>query len=88
MGLKKSLIKNLGIKSYEFGNKLCTQFDKYPLLTFVRVIEKRRIQKFKPEIIFTHSADETNIDHISAYKSTMIACRPDKKSNLEFILEL
>lgn len=76
---------SLGIKSFKFGTKLCTQFDKYPIIYFVREIEKR-IQKFQPNIILTHNENETNIDHVYAYNSTMIACRPENKSNLEFIL--
>ena len=81
----KKALKRLGINKFTFGNKLCTQFDKYPILSFVREIEKR-IKKFKPQIIFTHSDNETNIDHIYSYNATMIACRPNININLEFIL--
>jgi LmbE family N-acetylglucosaminyl deacetylase len=81
----KKALESLGIQKFKFGNKLCTQFDKYPILLFVREIEAR-IKKFNPSIILTHCNNETNIDHMVAYKATMIACRPNAELNLELIL--
>ena len=81
----KNALKILNIQNYKFGNKLCTQFDKYPILTFVREIEEM-IKNFKPQIIFTHSEDETNIDHVYTNNATMTACRPLSNSNIEIIL--
>lgn len=79
-----SALKILNVKNYEFGSKLCTQFDKYPLINFVRTIEKE-IKTFRPNIIFTHCNKETNIDHNITYNATMIACRPLRSLKIEQI---
>jgi LmbE family N-acetylglucosaminyl deacetylase len=77
-------LKILGIKDYQFGSLLCTRFDTYPLVEIVRVIEKK-INNFKPSIIFTHNPNEINIDHTIAYKAVEIATRPYKKKYLRSI---
>lgn len=77
-------LKALNVEKFEFGSKLCTQFDKYPLIEFVRTIENE-IRIFKPNIIFTHSDTETNIDHNISYNATMIACRPLEILRIEHI---
>ncbi len=68
-------LKILGITDYDFKHYLCTQFDTYPVIDFVRLIE-HKIKLFKPNIIFTHNASEVNIDHVITYQATEIACRP------------
>jgi len=68
-------LKILGIKDYDFNYYLCTKFDTYPIIDFVRLIEKK-IKIFKPNIVFTHNDNEVNIDHIIANRATEIACRP------------
>jgi|APSaa5957512535_1039671.scaffolds.fasta_scaffold18799_2 LmbE family N-acetylglucosaminyl deacetylase len=71
----KNALKILGIDNLEFGDRLCTQFDTYPLLDFVKTIE-RHIAVFKPNIIFTHGESEVNIDHKITHKAVEVACRP------------
>ena len=61
------------------------QLDKIPLLKIVKKIEKILVN-FKPNIIFTHFENCLNIDHQIAYKATITACRPLKKSSVEKIL--
>jgi LmbE family N-acetylglucosaminyl deacetylase len=80
---KKSL-KVLGIKDYQFGSLLCARFDVYPLIEIVRTIEKK-INSFKPTIIFTHNVNEVNVDHGLTYKAVEIATRPFKKNFLRSI---
>lgn len=51
------------------------QLDKYPLLHYIKLIEKI-IKDFKPDLIFTHSHSDLNIDHKIANSSVVTATRP------------
>jgi len=42
------------------------------------------IKKFKPEIVYTSSRNDLNLDHQAVYDSTLVACRP--KSGVKKIL--
>ena len=77
-------LKVLGIKNYIFENRSCTRFDEYPLLHLVKSVE-REINKFKPNIIFTHNRSEVNIDHKMTYDAVEVACRPVNKKFLKQI---
>ena len=68
-------LKILGVKDYDFNHFLCTKFDSYPIIDFVRLIEKK-INFFKPNIVFTHNTSEVNIDHSITHDAVEIACRP------------
>ena len=69
------IIKYFNIKEYIIEERLCNQFDTYPLIEFVRTIE-RAIKTFKPNIIFTHDFSETNVDHRICFDAVESACRP------------
>jgi LmbE family N-acetylglucosaminyl deacetylase len=71
----RAALQILGVSDYEFGSRLCTQFDTYPLLSIVKDIE-RRIKAFKPHLLFTHNPAEVNIDHRLSYEAVEVACRP------------
>ena len=75
-GAKKALAV-LKITNFEFGTRLCTQFDKYPLLSIVKEIEMK-LESFSPDILFTHNPAEVNIDHRLTYESVEVACRPTR----------
>jgi LmbE family N-acetylglucosaminyl deacetylase len=75
-GAKKAL-KVLGITDYEFGTRLCGQFDKYPLITIVKDIE-RKLESYNPDILLTHNPSEVNFDHRLTYEAVEIACRPTR----------
>ena len=75
-GARKAL-KTLGITDYEFGGRLCGQFDIYPLISIVKDIE-RKMEDFKPNILFTHNPAEVNIDHCLSYEAVEVACRPTR----------
>ncbi len=77
-------LKSLGIRNFKFNHFLCTRFDTYPILNFVRIIENF-IGKVKPNIIFTHNESEVNIDHVVTNKATEIACRPISKLSVKKI---
>lgn len=79
------LFKYLKLDKPYFLNFPDNQLDKIPLLKIVKKIEKILVN-FKPNIIFTHFENCLNIDHQIAYKATITACRPLKKSSVEKIL--
>ena len=80
----KKCLKILKVNEAEYHRNLCTRFDQYPLLNFVRIIEKK-IKNFRPTIIFSHNPSELNIDHQLTYKATEVACRPLKNSSVQKI---
>lgn len=75
-GAKKAL-SVLGITDFEFGTRLCGQFDTYPLISIVKEIESK-LERFKPQLLFTHNPSEVNIDHRIAYEAVEVACRPTR----------
>ncbi len=75
-GAKRAL-SVLGIADYELGARLCGQFDKYPLISIVKDIE-RELEKFSPDILLTHNPSEVNIDHRLTYEAVEVACRPTR----------
>ena len=67
----------LGINNYEFGERLCGQFDTYPLISIVKDIE-RTMEQFRPHVLFTHNPAEVNIDHRLSYEAVEVASRPTR----------
>lgn len=55
------------------------QLDKLPLLNYVKDLEKI-ILSYKPELIFTHSHSDLNIDHKIANNAVITATRPINKA--------
>ncbi len=74
----KRSLDYLGINRVVFGERLCTQFDTYPLLSLVKEIELQ-IDKFRPNILLTHNPSEVNIDHRITYEAVEVACRPNRE---------
>lgn len=76
-GARKAL-QVMGITDCEFGERLCGQFDTYPLISIVKDIE-RKMAQFKPDLLFTHNPAEVNIDHRLTYEAVEVACRPTRE---------
>ncbi len=57
------------------------RFDSRPLLDLVYVIESV-VQKFRPSIVYTHSATDLNIDHRRTTEAVMAAVRPISGSSV------
>lgn len=74
--LKKAL-KTLGVSNYHIQDLLCGRFDTYPILEITKKIEQQ-IAIFKPDTVFTHFYDDTNMDHKISFQASLIACRPTK----------
>jgi LmbE family N-acetylglucosaminyl deacetylase len=80
-------LSHIGIikKNITFYRYPCCRMDTIPIITFSKIIEKH-IAQFKPELIFTHSLHDLNVDHQITHKATLIATRP-KKLN-QFVKEI
>ena len=79
-------LRVLGVNKNDiyFKNLPCCQLDTIPILDLTKIIEKH-IYDFKPSIIFTHSMNDTNIDHNITFKAVCSATRPVNKSFLKTI---
>ena len=79
------VFKGLNLSKPTMFNFPDNQLDRVPLLKIIKKIEEI-INKFKPNIIFTHYENCLNIDHQIAYRATITACRPLKKCPVKTIL--
>jgi LmbE family N-acetylglucosaminyl deacetylase len=80
--LKEEVIKannELGVKEVMSANLPDNKFDSLALLDVVKKIEEI-IEKIKPEIVFTHSIHDLNVDHRMTHKAVVTACRPVQNS--------
>ncbi|KPK89732.1 hypothetical protein AMJ80_09365 [bacterium SM23_31] len=50
------------------------RFDEFPFLDIIKPIEEN-IQRFKPDILYTHHRGDSNTDHQITFKATMSAAR-------------
>jgi len=66
------------------GDELDQRFDTIPLLEITQEIEKK-IDTYKPAIIYTHSKNDLNKDHRIIYQATVTACRPLPESSVKEI---
>ena len=73
IGVKKSDIS--------FGDFADNELDKYSLLNLVHWIETI-IEKTKPDAIFTHHRNCTNIDHKYCHEAVVVATRPNINSHI------
>jgi LmbE family N-acetylglucosaminyl deacetylase len=60
------------------------QFDKVPLLDVIKKIDKH-IKFHLPDIIFTHYANDLNIDHRITYQAVITATRPMQNESVKEI---
>lgn len=79
---KKNRIKNaqkaaktLGTEWISFGDLDDNKFDKYPLLEIVKYIESKK-KKFYPNLLYTHSGYDLNVDHRITFAAALTAFRP------------
>ena len=83
----KLACKILGIKNFFFNEFPDNQLDKISLLKIVKVIEKK-ILSLKPDIIFTHFANDLNIDHRIVSDATFTATRFYEKKHQILCFEI
>jgi LmbE family N-acetylglucosaminyl deacetylase len=75
----KKSSKILGVNDIEFLDFPDNEMDKISRLEIVKKIEFL-IDDFKPDVVYTHSQNDINIDHRLVYESTIIATRPSEKN--------
>ena len=51
------------------------QLDKINILKIAKKFEEV-VEKFRPDIVYTHHYNDLNVDHRLTFEATMIACRP------------
>lgn len=61
------------------------QFDTVPLLSIVQMIEGE-IAEHKPEVVYTHSLADLNVDHRVTHEAVRAACRPVNGCTVKRIL--
>ena len=76
----KKALADLGIKNYHFYDLPCGKLNSYPITKIAGIVEEE-ILKFKPQVIFTHSNNDVNMDHRTVYQSCLQATRPTKSSS-------
>ena len=65
----------VGSTSVEWGGFPDNRMDSIDLLTVVKRVETA-VERFRPEIVYTHHAHDVNIDHRITHEAVLTACRP------------
>ena len=76
--LQKSALDAASIIGYchvDFCSLPDNRFDTVPLLDIIKMVDMA-IEKFTPDIIFTHHHGDLNIDHQKTFEAVLTACRP------------
>lgn len=71
----KRTSKLLGVSELCLYNLPDNRFDTVPLLDIIKIVEKL-INRFRPQIVYTHHGSDLNIDHVIAQRAVMTATRP------------
>jgi len=71
----RQVSKLLGVKELCLFNLPDNRFDTVPLLDIVKIVE-RLIDRFQPQIVYTHHGSDLNIDHAITHRAVMTATRP------------
>lgn len=77
----------LGFKWIFQGDFPDNQLDKVPLLELVKKIEEIKTE-FNPDLIFTHSAVDLNVDHRKIAEAVLTAFRPQPQESYTEILSM
>lgn len=75
----------LGVTSVSFDNFPDNRMDTVALLDITKSVELL-IEKYQPEILFTHHAGDVNIDHRRLNEAIVTACRPQVKKTVKTLL--
>ena len=77
-------LESLGVDSYDFHNLPCGRLDQIPQIAINKIMETAIID-FEPEIVFTHSSTDTNMDHRIVNLCTLVAARPTTNKSIKKI---
>jgi len=86
--LRKNALKAtkiLGVKDVEFNDLPDNELDKISNLEITKKIEDL-VSRYHPDIVYTHSQNDLNIDHRVLYNATITAIRPTTKNSVKEIL--
>ena len=81
----RKAVKLLGVTDIEFLNYPDNQMDKVSNLELTKSIEKI-IHSFKPEVVYTQTPFDVNIDHIACYRAVLTATRPKKNTIVKKVI--
>ncbi len=81
----KNALKILGVNDIEFIDFPDNEMDKISNLEITKKIEKL-INQFKPEIIYTHTKHDVNVDHRAIFHAVITATRPIHKSKVKKVI--
>ena len=71
----RQVSKLLGVKELCFHDLPDNRFDTVPLLDIIKTVEDM-INRFHPQIVYTHHGGDLNIDHTITHRAVMTATRP------------
>ena len=75
----------LGVRDIEFVNFPDNEMDKISNLEITKKIEQV-LASYKPNIVFTHTQYDINVDHRAIYNATITATRPTKKTQISSVI--
>jgi len=81
----KKAAKIMGVDDIEFMNFPDNEMDKISNLEITKKIEYL-IEQFDPDIVYTHSQYDVNIDHRILYNTTITATRPTQKCKVKEVI--
>lgn len=71
----RQVSKLLGIKELCLHDLPDNRFDTIPLLDIIKTVEEL-INRFQPQVVYTHYGGDLNIDHVITHRAVMTATRP------------
>ena len=77
----RSAASILGVSEVVFGGLPDNRFDSLPLLEIIRIVETW-VERFNPEVIYTHHGGDLNIDHTLTFRAVLTATRPVEGSTV------
>ncbi len=81
----KRALKILGIKNIEFFDFPDNEMDMVSNLEITKTIENI-IKKFNPDVIYTHTKNDINVDHRAIFNATITATRPSTRVNVRKVI--
>ncbi len=81
----KNACRILGVSDYVMHQYSDNRLDMVPLLDLVKYAEIH-IERFKPEIVYTHHEGDLNVDHSLVCKAVRTACRPQPGCSVKKLL--
>jgi LmbE family N-acetylglucosaminyl deacetylase len=81
----KRALKILGIENIEFFDFPDNEMDMVSNLEITKTIENI-IKKFKPDVVYTHTKNDINVDHRAIFNATITATRPSTRVNVKKVI--